>query len=279
MAPNPGDRARGPGRGPRAHRGPARKVPRKGAGLRSRQPILQEDFDELGGGLPRMAIPKEFGGHGLNPRAGRPRNAAARARTRRRPRSCSTCTTTGSATRPTPGAAATGPSSGSCAKRRRARCSPPATPRTATTSRGLLSTTKAERVDGGYRFTGRKSFGSLTPGLDAARHARHGHERSGGAEDRARVHAARHQGLSRSRRRGTCSACARRAATTRSSRVRSSPTSTSCASCPPARPARTIHPRHLHVGALGFANVYYGARAAHAARCSSSSSRRRPRSR
>jgi alkylation response protein AidB-like acyl-CoA dehydrogenase len=27
----------------------------------------------------------------------------------------------------------------------------------------LLSTTKAERVHGGYRFTGRKSFGSLTP--------------------------------------------------------------------------------------------------------------------
>jgi alkylation response protein AidB-like acyl-CoA dehydrogenase len=28
---------------------------------------------------------------------------------------------------------------------------------------GLLSTTKAERVAGGYRFTGRKSFGSLSP--------------------------------------------------------------------------------------------------------------------
>jgi alkylation response protein AidB-like acyl-CoA dehydrogenase len=28
---------------------------------------------------------------------------------------------------------------------------------------GLLSTTRAERVDGGYRFTGRKSFGTLTP--------------------------------------------------------------------------------------------------------------------
>jgi alkylation response protein AidB-like acyl-CoA dehydrogenase len=27
----------------------------------------------------------------------------------------------------------------------------------------LLSTTKAERVDGGYRFTGHKSFGSLMP--------------------------------------------------------------------------------------------------------------------
>jgi alkylation response protein AidB-like acyl-CoA dehydrogenase len=27
----------------------------------------------------------------------------------------------------------------------------------------LLSTTRAERVEGGYRFTGRKSFGSLTP--------------------------------------------------------------------------------------------------------------------
>jgi alkylation response protein AidB-like acyl-CoA dehydrogenase len=40
----------------------------------------------------------------------------------------------------------------------------------------LLSTTKAERVEGGYRFTGRKAFGSLSPvwtylgihGLDAA---------------------------------------------------------------------------------------------------------------
>jgi alkylation response protein AidB-like acyl-CoA dehydrogenase len=28
---------------------------------------------------------------------------------------------------------------------------------------GLLSTTKAEKVSGGYKFTGRKSFGSLTP--------------------------------------------------------------------------------------------------------------------
>jgi alkylation response protein AidB-like acyl-CoA dehydrogenase len=54
----------------------------------------------------------------------------------------------------------------------------------------LLSTTKAERVEGGYRFTGRKSFGSLSPvwtflglhGIDTTDSLE--------AEDRARVHAA-----------------------------------------------------------------------------------------
>ena len=55
----------------------------------------------------------------------------------------------------------------------------------------LLSTTKAERVDGGYRFTGHKSFGSLTPvwtylGI-------HGMDTSDPApESRACVHAPRH---------------------------------------------------------------------------------------
>jgi alkylation response protein AidB-like acyl-CoA dehydrogenase len=55
---------------------------------------------------------------------------------------------------------------------------------------GLLSTTKAERVDGGYRFTGRKAFGSLAPvwtflglhGMDQ--------QRPQCTEDRARLHAA-----------------------------------------------------------------------------------------
>jgi alkylation response protein AidB-like acyl-CoA dehydrogenase len=40
----------------------------------------------------------------------------------------------------------------------------------------LLSTTKAEKVDGGYRFTGRKSFGSLTP--DWTRFGIHGMDTS-----------------------------------------------------------------------------------------------------
>ncbi len=46
---------------------------------------------------------------------------------------------------------------------------------------GLLSTSKAERVDGGWRITGKKAFGSLTPGLDAPRAPRDGHERPGRA--------------------------------------------------------------------------------------------------
>ena len=40
----------------------------------------------------------------------------------------------------------------------------------------LLSTAKAEPVDGGYKFTGHKMFGSLTPGVDPARAPRDGHD-------------------------------------------------------------------------------------------------------
>ena len=58
---------------------------------------------------------------------------------------------------------ATTRSSGCSGRPPPARCSPPATARRATTCPVLLSTAKAERVDGGYRFTGHKMFGSLTP--------------------------------------------------------------------------------------------------------------------
>jgi hypothetical protein len=48
----------------------------------------------------------------------------------------------------------------------------------------VMSATKAERVQGGYKFTGRKAFGSLTPGVDASRRARARHERSVDAQRR-----------------------------------------------------------------------------------------------
>ena len=54
----------------------------------------------------------------------------------------------------------------------------------------LLSTAKAERVDGGYRFTGHKMFGSLTPRLDPAGRPRHGRVRPPESARHPRVHAA-----------------------------------------------------------------------------------------
>ena len=58
---------------------------------------------------------------------------------------------------------ATRPVTGCCARRPRAPCSPPATARRATTSPCCCRRRKAERVDGGWEFTGHKIFGSLSP--------------------------------------------------------------------------------------------------------------------
>ena len=55
----------------------------------------------------------------------------------------------------------------------------------------LLSTSKAERVDGGYRFTGPQAVWQPDAGVDAFRPARNGHQRSRASEDRPRVYAAR----------------------------------------------------------------------------------------
>ena len=77
------------------------------------------------------------------------------------------------------------------------------------------------------------------PGLDVSGHPRDGHERSRAAENRARLHAARRRRATESRRRGTCSACAPRAATTRSSKAPSFPIDTSPAWCPRERPGST----------------------------------------
>ena len=87
----------------------------------------------------------------------------------------------------------------------------------------FLSTAKAERADGGYRFYGHKMFGSLTPVWTRLGAARHGHQRSSRAEDRPRVHAARYARAIVSLKPGTRWACAPRAATTPISKAPSFP--------------------------------------------------------
>ena len=52
---------------------------------------------------------------------------------------------------------------GCCRRPRAARSSPPATARVGQRPAGAAVHRQAERVEGGYRFTGRKMFGSLTP--------------------------------------------------------------------------------------------------------------------
>src|SRR5438094_9543076 len=97
--------------------------------------FCQEDFDELkAAGYLLMTVPRELGGLGMNLAQVAARRASWR-RTRRPPRSASTCTITGSGSPPTCGAPATNRASGCCAKRRRAKCSPRATPNMATTCR------------------------------------------------------------------------------------------------------------------------------------------------
>ena len=123
----------------------------------------------------------------------------------------------------------------------------------------LLSTTKAERVDGGYRFTGRKSIREPDAGLDLSGHPRNGHERSGEAENRARVHAARHRRATASKRRGTCWDARDAQRRHHPRRRRSFPIDTWSGWCPPARPESTRSCSALFAWALlGFGNIYYG---------------------
>ena len=136
----------------------------RAAGYDRDNKFCQEDFDELkAAGYLKLTMPKEFGGQGytLNQYT---REARRLAQLRAGDGAVhSTCTTTGSAPPPTAGAPATSRSGSSSRMPPQARSSPPATPRAATRRRSLMSITKAEKVAGGYKFTGRKSFGSLTP--------------------------------------------------------------------------------------------------------------------
>jgi hypothetical protein len=121
--------------------------------------FCQEDFDELkAAGYLLMAVPKEFGGAGLT-LAEVARNAPPRP----------VCAATALCINmhnywvgrlPTCFAAAIDPRV-AAARGRGGRGSRPA--RRAWQRWPACSTTKAERVDGGYKLTGRKAFGSLSP--------------------------------------------------------------------------------------------------------------------
>ena len=95
----------------------------------------------------------------------------------------------------------------------------------------LLSTAQGGAGDGGYRFYGHKMFGTLTPVW--TRLGIHAMDSSDPAqpEDRPRLHAAWDTTATRSRRPGTCSACAQPAATTPSWRAPSCRTDTSRGWC------------------------------------------------
>ena len=121
----------------------------------------------------------------------------------------------------------------------------------------LLSTTRAERVEGGWKFYGHKIFGSLSPvwtylGL-------HGMDTSD-PENPQVVHAflARDAEASASSRPGTPSACAPPRATTRSSKAPLFRTSIALV-CPPGDAgAGLFHVALIAWALLGFAAVYAG---------------------
>ena len=113
----------------------------------------------------------------------------------------------------------------------------------------LLSTCAAERVEGGYRLTGRKQFGSNGPAWTLARRPRHRRRRSGRPADRARLRRAHEPRRDRRRDLGHARHAARARATT--------PCSTAC-SCrtrrigcvvPAGDDQRPVPRRHEHVGA------------------------------
>jgi alkylation response protein AidB-like acyl-CoA dehydrogenase len=122
----------------------------------------------------------------------------------------------------------------------------------------LLSTTRAERIQGGYRFTGRKSFGSLTPvwtylGL-------HGVDASDSEAPRI-VHAFMHRGAENYRIEDTWDVLGMRA-------TRSDDTVLEGVFVPDERIARVVPAGAAGIdafvlgifawGLIGFANVYYG---------------------
>ena len=221
--------------------------------------FFTEDFEDLredrlpqDGGAARVRRPRHDAGR-VHARDAPPRLLGAGHGAR-----ASTCTCTGAASRRRCRPAGTPPATGCSRPPARARSSRPATRRPGHDLPVLLSTTKAEQVDGGYRFTGRKAFGSLSPvwtllglhGMDTsdpkAPKIVHGFldARREGLPDRADLGRARHAGHHR--------------ATTRSSRAPSCRTPGSRGSSPPGAAGVDLFVLSIFAWALlGFANVYY----------------------
>ena len=197
--------------------------------------FFQEDFEELRDvGYLDRAAPASFGGAGLDLAARQPAAAPPRLRRAGDGASRSTCTSTGRASPPT------------CYRAGDPSCDwmlrEAADGHVFAAGHGeagndiplLLSTSKAERVDGGWEFTGHKIFGSLSPVWTyLGVHAMDTSDPDQPA-GRPRLPGPRRAGLPHRGDLGHARACGRRRATTRSSTGRSSPTST-CRSC--ARPA------------------------------------------
>ena len=114
----------------------------------------------------------------------------------------------------------------------------------------LLSSSTAERVDGGWEITGHKIFGSLSPVWTYLGVHAHGHQRSGQPARSSTASCTATRRATASRRRGTRSACGRRRRTTRSSTARSCPTRRSILVCPAGfAGAGTVPRRPVRLGA------------------------------
>jgi len=121
----------------------------------------------------------------------------------------------------------------------------------------LLSTTKAERVDGGYQFTGRKHFGSLTPVW--TRFGLHGMDTSNPSQPKI-IHAFMPRDTAGYTIKETweCWACAPRAAMTPSWRTCSFQIATSPGWFPPRSGGRSVVLAVFAWALMGFGNIYYG---------------------
>ena len=153
--------------------------------------FFSEDFEELrASGYLSAPLPDRLRRRRARPGRGQPRCSAGSPTTRRRPRRRQHAPLLGRAGR-RPAPAGDPPATGSSRRR------PPAHVLAAGHGEAgndlplLLSSSQAERVDGGWEFTGHKIFGSLSPVWDLPRRARHGHQRPRQPAGRARLPAPR----------------------------------------------------------------------------------------